>query len=473
MRALKIREGEVVIEAFPGPGQLTRSLLYGGNDISASDGEGAESGKGEKRFPEPKLVVSVEPSPDLLVTGLGMRPEDRPKSIPARFESEDYSVYESQVVKTDEPRLLVSPSTPYRWPTLPQMLSHELVTPHLPVYGTDITASTETTTPDSELGTTRRPWRAPVPHITVVSQMPDSVAGDQLVSQWVGSCVGTKEDQKSWIWRWGRVRLALLVSKTQYDVRPVSFHIGAIHIPVRGEAVEADTVQRLMAGPREKIFCKLSVMTRALFHITPLPPYHHVYNVDKSSRRTESSAIIPRTGSGAISKSKINNSIQPPPDPHQPTTTYPDDFFPIPIGYATHTDIALPRPFLLGVLLEPRLDSPVNMENKDEWDYVLRKCFVTEAQTIRSSLKNLAFGAEILMDRISSEDPNSRYAGRPVSPDRVVRDLEVEEWTRVVDCFDKWAFKPSVSLIHDFRSDSWGVIADDLTESSTRYQTGC
>lgn len=195
-----------------------------------------------------------------------------------------------------------------------------------------------------------------------------------------------------------------------------------------------------MAGPQEKIFCKLSVMARALFDISPLPPYHHVYNVDKSSRRTESSPIVPRTASGGPSK---RASIPPPPDPHPHTTTYPDDFYPIPIGHAKHTDIPLDRPMMLGVLLEPKLDSPVNLNNKDEWDYVLRKCFVTEAQSIKSSLKNLAFGAEILMDKISAE--KSPYAGRPVSPDKVIRDLEVEEWTRVVDCFDKWAFKPAVS----------------------------
>lgn len=209
VRALKIREDEIVIEAFPGPGQLTRSLLYGGNDL-----EGESEGHDKtKRYPEPKLVVACEPSPDMLVTGLGMKEEDRPTNIPARFESEDYTVYESNVVETDEPRLLVSPSTPYRWPTLPQMLSHELVTPHLPIYtGDDL--------PLEHQGTGKRPWRAPKPHITMVSQMPDSVPGDQMISQWIGSVVGSTTDEKSWIWRWGRLRVALLVSKGQYDVRP-------------------------------------------------------------------------------------------------------------------------------------------------------------------------------------------------------------------------------------------------------------
>ena len=230
-----------------------------------------------------------------------------------------------------------------------------------------------------------------------------------------------------------------------------------------------------MAGPREKIYCKLSVMARALFHISPLPPYHHVYNIDKCSRRTESTAIGPSksTRVTAISSkptSKITSqtTTPPPPDPHPHTTTYPDDFYPIPLGHARATDIPLSRPAMLGVLLEPRLDSPVNLDNKDEWDYVLRKCFVTEAQSIKSSLKNLAFGAEILMDKISSDD--TRYAGRPVPPDRIVRDLGVEEWTRVVDCFKNWAFKPLVSRGESQESSSWSVCAH-CSESPIGYET--
>lgn len=195
-----------------------------------------------------------------------------------------------------------------------------------------------------------------------------------------------------------------------------------------------------MAGPSEKIFCKLSVMARALFHVSALPPYHHVFNVDKASSRTESTPVSPVKPSA---KKGVPPPPPPPPDPHPRTTTYPDDFYPIPRGMANHTDIPLPRPAMLGVLLEPRLDSPIHSGNKDEWDYVLRKCFVTEAKTLRHSLRNLAFGGEGLEDKIGSE--GTRFAGRPVSCDRIVRDLEVEDWTRVVDVFTKWAFKPAVS----------------------------
>jgi len=101
---------------------------------------------------------------------------------------------------------------------------------------------------------------------------------------------------------------------------------------------------------------------------------------------------------------------------------------------------------MLGILLEPLLDSPITIKNKDEWDYVLRKCFVTEAQSIGVALKNLAFGAEGLIDRIESEtEQGGKFLGNRVRGDKIVRDLTVEDWARVVDVFDKWAFKPDVS----------------------------
>jgi len=103
---------------------------------------------------------------------------------------------------------------------------------------------------------------------------------------------------------------------------------------------------------------------------------------------------------------------------------------------------------MLGILLEPRLDSPITIKNKDEWDYVLRKCFVTEAQSIGVALKNLAFGAEGLIDRIESEtEQGGKFLGNRVRGEKIVRDLTVEDWARVVDVFDKWAFKPDVSCL--------------------------
>jgi hypothetical protein len=207
VKALKIRKDEVIIEAFPGPGLLTRSLLSAGQNVETGEGKGVE---------KPAVVVACEPSPSLLVKGLGMGDVDLPGEIPARFESEDYAIYQSRLLKSNhEPRLLLSPSTPYRWPTLSQLLANPLVRQHIPKH------QDENMNPDDvELG--RRSWDAPKPPITVVAQMPHSVAGDQMVAQWIGSAAGNGYKDRTWIWQWGRIRLALLVGKNQYDVSSVS-----------------------------------------------------------------------------------------------------------------------------------------------------------------------------------------------------------------------------------------------------------
>jgi hypothetical protein len=85
----------------------------------------------------------------------------------------------------------------------------------------------------------------------------------------------------------------------------------------------------------------------------------------------------------------------------------------------------------------------ITLDQKDEWDYVLRKCFIKEASSIAEALKNVGFGGEGLATRLSLE---TGYKGSALDPKKIVRDLDVDEWARVVDVFDKWAFKPEVSL---------------------------
>lgn len=209
VKALKLRKNEVVVEAFPGPGALTRALINGGLD---PDSETELSTTANK----PAVVVACEPSPQMLIEGLGMSKDDQPGDIPASFDGDDMPLHQARVYQSSiEPRLLLSPSTPYRWPTLSQILSNPLVKPHIPTYNNS-SEEGEISMENVEKG--HRPWNAPKPAITIVSQMPHSVAGDQMVAQWIGSAVGNGNSERTWIWQWGRVRLALLVGKNQYDV---------------------------------------------------------------------------------------------------------------------------------------------------------------------------------------------------------------------------------------------------------------
>jgi hypothetical protein len=246
-RALRIRSNEVIIEAFPGPGILTRSLLSGGVD---TDFEGIESSdhqrpaqaieEREGGYKKPALVVACEPSPRLLLH-LGLDENDLPDEIPPQSDSDQYVIFKSKVYQSkDEERLLLSPSTPYRWPTLSQLLGNKLVERRMEKWsegegeseseghgegtaksvgeGANDESYINQGTGTTIVTPTQRPWEAPPPHITVVAQMPVSVSGDQMVSQWVGSAAGMPGEARNWIWKWGRLRLALLVGKTQYDV---------------------------------------------------------------------------------------------------------------------------------------------------------------------------------------------------------------------------------------------------------------
>ena len=264
VRALKIRPGEVIIETFGGAGQLTRSLLNGGNPENTvetaarwvKDKRDAETSKEpiksdlvdfptwrdelerheppsseplENVLPRPHIVVADEPSTDFLVRGLGMPQSQVPTLLsrasvnprgfkyplgPGRSaDIEGGHILESIALEQDpyptevyqstiEPNLFFSPSTPYPWTTIPRILSHELVSSRLEKYNEEV----------------KRPWSAPPPPITIVGQMPTSVIGDQLVAQWLTSVIGASFNGSTWIWDWGRIRFALIVPKNLYDV---------------------------------------------------------------------------------------------------------------------------------------------------------------------------------------------------------------------------------------------------------------
>lgn len=264
VKALKIRPGEIILEIFPGVGCLTRSLLNGGNpedeaktaagwldENEAKPGEIEEDFPGwrdelvkmaagpsgtesttplpalpettETTHPLPRMVVVCEPSPDYLVRALGMLRSDVPytahdydplnpsrvtkasgiapplyvRDVRALREFTGVSVVQSGV----EPRLLLSPATPYLWQVPSGILDHEIVQPHLEKYE----------------GKTTRKWSDPEPPITLVAQMPDSMIGEQMIVQWISSVIGAAGGQ-SWIWRYGRIRMAFIMAKGTYDV---------------------------------------------------------------------------------------------------------------------------------------------------------------------------------------------------------------------------------------------------------------
>lgn len=254
VRELGIRKGEVIIDTYAGFGSLTRALLAGGYDettpedwdkvreeqavVGPQEGSVKRRNAGQFTFPTwnvdtaepaklpkhdekkvevPSLVVCNEPAISWLSRGMGFLPDlappgkwdflvPQPAEMKERINKEEkMEVYPSILEKE---RLVFAPESIYHWPTLPKILSHELVTKHLPVYD------------ESKEGVEKyqRPWKADPPHITMTSVIQDTVLGDQLLNQWVASSIGSEDHPHSWLWKWGRVRFAFLVPRHVYDV---------------------------------------------------------------------------------------------------------------------------------------------------------------------------------------------------------------------------------------------------------------
>jgi hypothetical protein len=107
-----------------------------------------------------------------------------------------------------EKNLLFCSHSVYHWGTIPNILNDPLVIPSLEVYDKTKTG----------IEATYRPWTAPPPPVTVVVTVPTTPTGDQMISQWISSAIGSDTFGRSWLWKWGRARIAALVHKGLYDV---------------------------------------------------------------------------------------------------------------------------------------------------------------------------------------------------------------------------------------------------------------
>lgn len=199
-----------------------------------------------------------------------------------------------------------------------------------------------------------------------------------------------------------------------------------------------------MARPGETIASKLSIMVKGLFDVEPLPPYHHVPNVDKGSKNTEAQEFrATQQSPAALEVQKSYKDVV-----HPRTLTLPTDYYPVPYGSKAKNNAEgyLTRPLFLGILLKPKKHSLIKYEQQDDWDYVLRHLFVLPAQPLTTALTSLGFNAAWLKKDIEAK--GTVFAGRPVDCSQLVRDLDIEDFARIVDVFANWPFKPEVSLAH-------------------------
>lgn len=242
VRRLGLRKNEVVFDAYDSTGVLARAFLAGGYDETTA----ADWAKVQKTVPKEVLrlarVGKVEvhdpyfPTWDPTIarkTELPEVPEEvitpslvivqenwvapvcrsmcfpQPEKLVGSSKTQSEVFADSRIFQNPlEDKLLLNPSSVYLWDTLPTMLKSERIQSQL-----------EVVDPSKE-GVERylRPWDAPAPPITLAATLHDSAFGDQLVNQWISSCIGSADGTRTWIWKWGRVRLALLVSTHTYDV---------------------------------------------------------------------------------------------------------------------------------------------------------------------------------------------------------------------------------------------------------------
>ena len=179
--------------------------------------------------------------------------------------------------------------------------------------------------------------------------------------------------------------------------------------------------------------CKSGVLTQAMFDMSPLPPIHHVHNIDRTSVSTEDRPLA---------KNQQNLASKGKPEFDLPRTiTRPIDYYPIRHLRGAKEDAPHARPPMLGILFTPKVNSLMKLEQRDDWDFCLRHLFVLSAQTLRHALPTLGFNAAVLAKDIEAEND---YAGVPVPLDTFIKDIEVEGWARIVDVFANWPFKPAV-----------------------------
>lgn len=254
VHAVGVKKEDVVLEAYPGMGFITRALLELPPDQ------------------HPRKVITVEPAVDFNVKGLGLSSQvalegysleeenDKTKHalLNQRMEANDrakhallktrqsamqsamFSMYiqtdnqrilersdenqdptsdpvdqpspDAHIFRTfpsaDDPTLTIIDGTMFDWKTVPQLEAQGLLSDVTRREWQDGKRSFQV----YHTPFTHPPYLEP-PNLHLIAQIPDSDMGEQLVSQWIG-CIASQ----SWLFRWGRVKMSFIVRPTLYDV---------------------------------------------------------------------------------------------------------------------------------------------------------------------------------------------------------------------------------------------------------------
>ncbi|KAF9568239.1 S-adenosyl-L-methionine-dependent methyltransferase [Agrocybe pediades] len=164
--------------------------------------------------------------------------------------------------------------------------------------------------------------------------------------------------------------------------------------------LQARMYDRLKAEPETSNRCKVSVMAQCNATLTELVPY---------------------------------DDLQP----------YHEKFHPARVGHAStarHTELDARRVSspLVAIQCIPKEKPVIAPGDLDFWDYCVRKLFVQKATPLSKSITALGPGANNLLKTLeATESPNY------VDTSKASRALDLQDWSRVVNTFKEWPFRPT------------------------------
>ena len=130
-----------------------------------------------------------------------------------------------------------------------------------------------------------------------------------------------------------------------------------------------------MAEPGQTNYGKLAVQMHALADVTPSSPN---YPLSKAQLFAKSKS----KPKAASSSEPAVTTIKPCPWEDELIRSCDTEMY-----YPIKGKLLEEAPPLMAMTLEPKKVSPMNADNKDVWDYVMRRMFVTKAGTLQTAIK--------------------------------------------------------------------------------------
>ncbi|KAF7361916.1 Glycoside hydrolase family 63 protein [Mycena venus] len=127
--------------------------------------------------------------------------------------------------------------------------------------------------------------------------------------------------------------------------------------------------------------------------------------------------------------------------PDKALQPYAEHFYPVPSGHTRgrkeDSEVTKKAGPFVAVNISPLENQVIRPGLLDKWDYCLRHLYVNRATPIKKALPYLAPNAQSLMKGIN------------VDPKKTIREMSIEDWTELVEAFDKWPFAPEDLSITD------------------------